>query len=248
MQHLKVYLTFFLVMRLFSGFAQQTIEVHPFNKVIISPFIQVTFVEGSEEKVTIENSTVDNQLLHIEVNGNTLRLYLEGAKEVPNVDIKVNKKGDLDNYHNYRGTVVTATITYKKLVDVSVRGEELLIFKSPLTGKTFRLKVYGTAEVNMNEVDLDECHATIYGESTLNIKSGRIGYQRYTVYGSSSINSLAINSNSSKLTSYGEAKFYVNVSDIIKINAFGEALLQYKGDAIVSRGIQIGEMTIDRMN
>ncbi|MCU0405055.1 MAG: DUF2807 domain-containing protein [Chitinophagaceae bacterium] len=224
MQLLKLILPTILVASLSSGFSQKSINVKHFDKAIISPFISVTFVEGSEEMVSIENCTVDHQLVNVEVNGTTLRIYLEGY-----------------------GTVLKATVTYKSLADVSIRGEEPQVFKSALKGSDFRLKVYGTSEVTINEVDLDKCHAILYGDGSLSMLNGRIDFQQYTVYGTGSINSLAIKGNSSKITSYGEADFYVNVSDQIKINAFGEASLHYTGDALVSKGIQIGEMRINKL-
>jgi hypothetical protein len=247
MQLLKLILPTILVASLSSGFSQKSINVKHFDKAIISPFISVTFVEGSEEMVSIENCTVDHQLVNVEVNGTTLRIYLEGAKEIPNVDVNKIKKGDTENYPDYYGTVLKATVTYKSLADVSIRGEEPQVFKSALKGSDFRLKVYGTSEVTIKEVDLDKCHAILYGDGSLSMLNGRIDFQQYTVYGTGSINSLAIKGNSSKITSYGEADFYVNVSDQIKINAFGEASLHYTGDALVSKGIQIGEMRINKL-
>jgi len=248
MDPIKLFLTTILATSLCAGYAQKAIEVKHFDKAIISPFISVTFVEGTEEMVAIENCTVDHQMVNVEVNGTTLRIYLDGAREIPNVDLNSMMKGETEKYPDYHGTVVKATVTYKSLTDVSIRGEEPQVFKSTLKGDDFRLKVYGTSEVTLNEVDLDEFHAIYYGDGSLNMLAGRIGFQHYTVYGTGSINALDIKGNSSRITSYGEADFYVNVSDQIKINAFGEASLHYKGDAQVSRGIQIGEMRISKLD
>lgn len=248
MRHLKFVFTTLLSASLFVAFGQKTIEVQHFDKVIISPFIRATLVEGDEEKVTIENATVEPQKVIVEVNGSTLRIYLEGAKEVPNVDLKAVAKGDKENYPNYFGTVVTATITYKELDEVSVRGEEPLEFKSPLKGDEFRLKVYGTSDVVINETDLNECHVSIYGDGTLDVRKGRIGYQHYIVYGTGSINSAAIEGAKSKITSYGNADFQVNISDQIKLNSFGEASLRNKGNAQIIRGMQFGDTRISKMD
>lgn len=76
MQQLKVLLSFVFTIFLYTGFTQKTITVDNFDKVIISPFIQATFVEGNEEKVEIANCSVDDKLLNIEVNGSTLRIFL----------------------------------------------------------------------------------------------------------------------------------------------------------------------------
>ena len=63
-------------------FAQNTTQVDHFNKVIVSPNIEVTFIEGDEEKVTIEKSTVSDDKINIQVHGKTLRIYLDDAKEL----------------------------------------------------------------------------------------------------------------------------------------------------------------------
>lgn len=231
-----------------TTFAQGTFSVDHFDKIIVSPHVQVTFVEGNEETVTVESCTVDTQKLHIEVNGKTLRIYLEGAKEITKNEKSYNNDDYGTKHPLYTGTVVTAVITYKTLDELSIRGEETQLCKSPIKGDDFNLKIYGTSKVILNEVDLDECHATIYGESTLEIKAGHIGYQHYTAYGESIINSLAINGKSSKLLAFGEADFSLNVSDEIKITAFGEAKLNYKGTPEINKGIHFGEMKINKMD
>jgi hypothetical protein len=56
--------------------AQTTKHVNHFDKVIISPHVEVTFVPGNEEKVTIEKSTVKSDKVIIEVDNHTFRIYL----------------------------------------------------------------------------------------------------------------------------------------------------------------------------
>lgn len=230
-----------------SSSAQIRKEVGEFDKVIISPYIQATLVEGEKEQVTIDNITVDESKLHIEVNNNTLRIYLDGAKDIPKNE-KDYSKGYKQKRPLYNGTVVKATISYKKLSDLSVRGEETQLCQSPIKGDKLRLRIYGESEVILNEVNLAELQATIYGESILEIKSGVIKLQKYTAYGESEINSLSITGNTSQITAYGESNFKVNVADRIRITSFGESKLQYKGDPELVKGLQIGELHIEKLN
>ena len=230
-----------------GAFAQTVTAVKPFDKIIVSPHIQVTFVEGSEESVTIESSTVDTSKIHIEVKDKTLRVYLEGAK-----DIEKNEK----DYHNgykekhsiYQGTVLTAVITYKTLRELSIRGDEKQLCKSIITGESFTLKIYGESDVTLNEIKVNELAVTTYGECNVTFLSGSVTSQKYTAYGEGKINSLAIIGNSGTITAYGEADFKMNVSDEIKITAFGEAKIHYKGNPVIRKGLNIGEVHIERMN
>jgi ribosomal protein L31 len=246
MLQLKRYITIVAIFFFQTAVAQTSTPVDHFNKIIVSPHIQVTFVEGTEESVTIEKSTVSKDKINIEVHNNTLRIYLDDAKEITK-NKKDYENGYKEKHSIYNGTVVTATITYKTFNELSVRGEETQVCKSLLKGDKFRLKIYGESHVYLNEVNLGELQTTIYGESFLDIKSGTIKNQKYTVYGESKINSLGINNNTTKITAYGEANFRINTSDEIKITAFGEASLQYKGNASINKGLHFGEMQIAKI-
>ena len=247
MKKIKYYLLATLVFVFANTFAQTTSAVNHFDKVIVSPHIEVTFVEGNDESVTVEKSTVDNKKIHIEVKDKTLRIYLEGAKEVTK-----NEKNSENEYEGkqplYKGTVVTAVVSYKTLHELSIRGEETQVCKSVLTGDKFRLTVYGESQVILNEVNLGKMQTVLYGESSLEIKSGTVKDQRYTAYGEGHINTLGINGNTGSITAYGEANFRLNVSDEIKITAFGDATLQYKGNPVINKGLHFGDMHVEKLD
>jgi hypothetical protein len=247
MLRLKFSLTILIVFVFEATFAQNTTTVNHFDKVIISPHVQVTFIEGNEESVNIEKNTVSNEKINIEVNNKTLRIYLDGAKELDKNET-VYENGYKEKRPIYKGTVVTATVTYKTLDDLSVRGEETHVCKSLLKGDKFRLKIYGESRVFLNEVNLGELQTTLYGESFLEIMSGSIKDQKYTAYGESKINSLNIKNNTTKITTYGESNFRVNVSEDIKITAYGDATVEYKGNPKITKGLNIGEVHIDKID
>jgi hypothetical protein len=225
----------------------QTKMTSPFNKVIVSPYIQVTLVQGDQESVTVDDIHVDPDKLHIEVNDKTLRIYLEGAKDFPHNE-KDYSNGYKESHSLYRNTSVVATITYKRLEALSFRGEEDQLCKSPISGDKLTLKIYGESNVTFNELNLQQMSATLYGESTLEIKAGSVKDQKYTCYGESKVNSLAINNSTSRVTAYGRAEFKLNVTDRIKITSFGEAQLCYKGNPIIDRGLHFGDMVINRID
>ncbi|WP_027126516.1 head GIN domain-containing protein [Gelidibacter mesophilus] len=242
-------LIFILVTLTLSGIeaavSQNSVAVSNFDKMIISPHIQVTLVQGYEETVTVESNKVSDEKLNIEVNGKTLRIYLEDAKETTKEEI-VQENGMKMKRPIYKGTVVMATITYKNLDEISVRGEETLVCKSVLKGNKFDLKIYGISHIFLNDVNLKKLHTTIYGESELVIKSGTIQCQKYTAYGESKVNALAISNEETKISAYGEAEFKINASKKIKITSYGEASLEYKGDAEINKGLNIGGVRIKK--
>jgi len=230
-----------------ASFAQTTINVKQFTKVTISPNIQVTFIQGDKESVTIEHSTVSQDSINIEVNDNTLRIYLQGQKELPKNET-THENGYKEKKSVYEGTVVTAIVTYKTLNDLSIRGEETQECKSTLTGDNFKLKIYGESHVIFDDVNLGKLQATMYGEGSLEIKSGTIKDQKFIAYGEGQVKNFAINSNTAKIVAYGDANFQINASDAIRISSFGDAKLEYKGNAVISKGLNIGEVRITKMD
>jgi hypothetical protein len=225
----------------------QTKMTSPFNKIIVSPYIQVTLVQGDQESVTVNNIHVDTGKLHIEVNDKTLRIYLEGAKDFPKNE-KDYSNGYKETHPLYRNTSVVATITYKTLEALSLRGEDDQLCKSPINGDKFILKIYGESNVTFNEMNLEKLAATLYGESTLEIKAGSVKDQKYTCYGEGKINSLSIDGSTSRVTAFGRANFKLNVTDRIKITSYGEAELYYKGNPAIEKGLNFGDMVINRMD
>lgn len=227
--------------------AQEVVSVQQFDRVIVSPHVQATFTEGNKETVTIENLTVSRDKVHIESNGKTLRVYLEGAKEVTKNE-KVNEDKQNRKEPLYKGTVLTVAISYKTLHDLSVRGEETIHLKSKIDQDSFDLVMYGEAQIDIDQVQLKTMHTTSYGESSLNLKSGNIADQRFTAYGESKIDALAIKNSTSTATLYGEAELKLNVSDQIKVTSFGEAKIGYKGSPEIKKGLNIGKVQIYKID
>lgn len=227
--------------------AQRSIDVASFDKVIISPHISVTFIEGATESVTIESSEVSEDKINIEVNGRTLRVYLEGAKDVPK-----HKKERINGYKRkvplYKGTQVVATVTYRQVDEFSLRGEEEIHFQSPIEQEKLRLKIYGESEITIEELQLEEFNATIYGESELWVNSGNVKEQRIVAYGETRVHLYEINNETARVTAYGEAQFDLNTSDQIKVTAFGEARVNYKGSPDIKKGINLGDVRIRSVN
>jgi hypothetical protein len=246
MQHFKAFISVLLLSIAAVASAQTKMTGH-FNKVIVSPYIEVTFIEGDEESVTINDIDVDTNKFHIEVNDNTLRIYLEGAKDFPKTE-KDYSNGYKETYPLYNKTTVVATVTYKTLGALSIRGEEDILCKSPVSGDKFSLKIYGESNVVFDEMNLQQLSGVLYGEGTVEIKAGSVKDQKYTCYGEGKINSLAIQGTTSSVTAYGVADFKLNVSDRIKITAFGDAQLHYKGNPEIDKGLHFGDMLIDKMD
>lgn len=227
------------------GYSQsETIKVQSFNKVIISPHVQVRFEKGTEESVTILSNSEGKDKLNIEVNGKTLRIFLDDAKMTTKSE-KVDYEGWKQKVPIYDGTVVTAVVTFKDIEELSLRGEEDYDVIGLLKQDKFVLSIYGDSEVEFEEVDFMRLKTTIYGESELKLKKGTIEDQKYTVYGEGEVNAKNISNKTTKVIAYGEGEFKLNVTERLKVTAYGEAEIEYSGNPTLKKGIVIGEATIE---
>ena len=225
---------------------KQEIKVASFDNVVISPHIEATFVEGDRELVTIVDSDVPLDKLNVIVDGKTLKIYLDGAKDYTKSK-KVKHDGYKERYQLYDGTQVTATISYKHLKKLSVRGEEDIRIESTLQQSDFELTVYGESDVIVNSVEIDNMKVVMYGESYLRIKAGEIGYQKYKCFGQSEVDALGVSNRTAKITSYGESEIRISVSDRLKVTSYGESEVNYRGNPSIDKGVVLGENSIHKI-
>lgn len=226
--------------------AQKVTNVKSFDKVIVSPHIEVVLVEGSEESVKIENAKVSENKINIEVEGKTLRLYLDGAKTVTRQE-RVSTDKWKGKRSIYNGTMARATVTYRKLNALSVRGEEIVKCESPIEQEELKLTIYGESKIYFDSIITEDLAVSIYGESYLEIQGGDVGKQVYRAYGESEVNTLEMNNTSTKITAYGESNFRVKVSDRLKVTCYGETEINYTGDPDIDKGIVIGEASLRKI-
>ena len=249
---LKLRKSIFFLIIIFLGITNsiaqtKVIPVKSFVKVIVSPHIQVNFEQGDQESIIIEDIDVPLEKFNVEENGKTLHIYLEGAKTVTKSE-KVEEEDRKVKRSIYKGTIVKATVIYKNLEELSLRGEENFVCNSPLKTEKFDLKIYGESEVDFINVNFNNLNTTIYGENTLRIKSGVIGHHKITAYGECEVKTLEVESESVKITAYGEGEFRIMASDELKVTAYGEAEVFYKGNPTINKGIVLGDAEIKKIS
>lgn len=245
---LRLFMLCIFLLPLYNSTAQiKKIEVDPFTKVIVSPHIEVVFQEGNREEVILQSISVPEEKFNIESSGKTLHLYLEGAKTITKNE-KVENEEWKSKQPIYKGTVATVLVTYKNLEELSLRGEEEFKCIDQLKGDKFVLSLYGETEITLKDVKLGEMKSVLYGENELTFESGSIEDHRIISYGESEIEAIKVESETAKITSYGEAEFRLFVNKEIKLTAYGESDLEYKGKPLIKKGIVIGDTRVKQIN
>lgn len=213
--------------------------VLPFNKLIVSPYINVVLQKGIEEKVEISRRRVDESDIHVDIDGQTLRIYLEGSRLTPR-NIRENGM----SLEMYRDSEVTAYVTYKSLKKLSVRGDQRVVCESPLKGKKFKLKAFGDNQVILSGVETDFFKAAMYGDNRVEIDGGQSMKSKFLSFGDNEVNARHYEADFTKTTSFGDGEFSFNARDVIKVVAFGDADIQYRGGAYLERGLILGDSDI----
>lgn len=225
---------------------EKSFNVKSFDKLIVSPHIAVNLVEGEEESVVIENAKVSLDKINVEVEGRTLRLYLDGAKVVTKSE-RISTDQWRGSKSLYNGTMATATVTYRKLENLSIRGEEVVRCKNLFNADDFKMSLYGEAKVYFNSVSIDELTVAIYGSSYLEIGEGAVARQVFRAYGESEVNTVGMMADETKITAYGESNFRVHVKDRLKVTCYGETNVNYMGSPEVDKGLIFGEARIRKI-
>jgi hypothetical protein len=227
--------------------AQKTIKLDiDFDKIIVSPHIEAVFKKGNELSIDIVDINVPIEKFNYELYKGTLQVYLEGAKTYTK-NKKIVIRNTERNVPLYKGRIAKVIITYTDVKIFSLRGEEKISFQTPLIQKECTLRIYGKSEVMINTLEVDRLDVSIYGDSLLNMETGSIKKQKITAYGASTVMASDVISEETKLTAYGDGIFKVNASEKIKVSSYGEATVLYKGDAVLKKGIVIGESTIRKI-
>jgi len=240
----------FLIVSITSSslFAQEKeVLIGQFNKIILSPGIDLVLQQGATEAVTIEFSGIENDKINAYVNKRTLKLYLDGAKMTP----KYNKsKNEMYDYSRgiYEGAKVTAYVTYTYLNKLEIRGENLVIAKNEIESQKLKVVAYGENEVVFPSISSIKTKVVLYGENDFTVTAGRSMKQTFKSFGENKISTADFEGQRIKGKMYGEGRLTVNASERLAVTAFGEAEVRNAGRGIIKRKIVIGDNDIKRKN
>ena len=228
----------------FAQAQEITRDLKSFNKIIVSPKINLILEQGETENIRLTYSNVDADKINIKVQGNTLRVYLDEAK----VAEKTYRTDGNQKRSIYHDAAVTAYVTYKELEHLEIRGNQELTCNGPLKAERFTLKAYGENDINLSSLKTEYLRTSLYGDNDLKIKTGKAEYQKYRLFGENKIDTQDLKSFSATTTIFGESKIKLNTQDNLKVNAFGESQVSYNGNASVNRGLIFGKAQITKLN
>ena len=232
-------------------FGQDPIRIGDFDKIIISPHINLVLTYGDEPAVKISSANVDEDKIVVTTENDVLSIYLEGAR----YHNKYEKYERYDsNYRGkwkediYRDAEVTAYITFDYLKSIQVRGDQTVTCEDKIRQHSLKMILYGEVDLRMADIIVDELKITAYGENEVTVASGKVDKQVIKCYGENRINLEEVETDDIKSSLYGENRLMLRADGEIKVTAFGESDVSFRGNAYINKGIVIGDTDIRRLS
>jgi HSP20 family molecular chaperone IbpA len=244
---LKTYLSIFsfVVLAFFPrpSLAQAISEpLQSFDKVQVSPLINLVLNEGEEEHIRIEYSGIAPEKINFSVKGKKLRIYLDDAKYTVKTE-EIVKDGYRQNVPIYRNVKVTAYVSYKNLKNIQVRGEESVTCNDSLTSKKFKISLFGESSVNLAFLQTRRLKIQAFGENELTIRAGDSEVQKVRLFGENKIHTENMYAARISSSFFGESSMDLYAGEEIRMWGIGEVKLSYSGQAYLKKFI-IGESSI----
>lgn len=222
-----------------------TKELAVFEKIVVSPKINLILAKGNQENIRIVYSNISADKIHARVQGKTLHLFLDNARVVDRREsvYNENRKSRKSIYSNVN---ITAYVTYHQLERLEIRGEEEVALDSLVADKKFKLKAYGESEITIASLKAEKFKASLYGRNRLKVKAGRVDFQTYHCYGENKVDARLLESTDAASHLYGEDRLVLNATHEFKISAIGQPQVEVVGSPDVRRSIVIGRANINR--
>jgi HSP20 family molecular chaperone IbpA len=230
----KTCLTIFLILTLslsgISSSAQILTDSLPhFNKIQVSPKINLVLNQGEKEYIRIEYDGIESEKINYSVKGNKLRIYLEDAKYTIKTE-EIIKDGNRQKVPIYRDARVTAYVSYKSLKNIQVRGEETVICHDSLISRKFKIRLFGESRLELAFLQSRHLKVHAFGENKLTIRGGDSDIQTYRLFGENKISTENMAADRIKASSFGESSLALFATEEIRLWGFGEVDMQYAGD------------------
>jgi hypothetical protein len=223
----------------------ETVIVDSFDKVVVSPHIQVEFKQGEQELVRVEALTISSNKMNIEVTDKILKVYLHKAEV--EVDLNSDESINWEDKSVYRGTTAKVTIIYKSLKKLALVGAEEFTFMEKIKEEYINLKLIGKTKLRIQEANIQDFNISSFGKNYLEVNSGVVSYQNITTFGEDELCLQGVQNEITDIKSLGNSKIKLNVSRRLNVTSMGNAYIQYKGNAKISKGIVMGNSKIERM-
>lgn len=221
-------------------------NVKHFTRVIASPRVNVILSKGDYESVRLVYENVSAHKINVDVNGKTLRIFLDNARKFERAKPNTNEDGAKESM--YAGVSVTAYVTYRELELLEIRGNQELSCKDAIVSDAFTLRAYGENDIRLSSLETSFFKAKLHGGNDVRIGKGRTLEQKYISYGENKVDAAGMRSDYIITSIFGEGSLKLNSAEEVRIDAFGEPDIHVDGGAHINRRLVIGNANIYQLH
>ena len=225
-----------------------TKDLPRFDRVAVSPLITLVLEPGDQERVRLEYSGVAPEKINYEVQGKTLRIYLDDARYTNQERKHRRDEPEFRRPVYDRNVHVTAYVTYKQLRSIEKRGEENVTCKGTLAAKKCTVRLFGEIDAELESVTARRFKAALFGENSLRIASGKAARQRYRSFGENTVDTRNMAGSITSTSTFGDSHLLLNASDEMRVTTFGESDVRFTGGGQLSKRLVFGEASIGKID
>lgn len=217
--------------------AQQTFEkeLPHFTRVYVSDHIDLLLEKGKSPSTVVSYENAEAEDIHLEVNGSTLRIFMEGCR-----------RGCRDNqYHNAH---VQVHLNYQILEKLVVMGEQTVEHLGEIRQDSFVLKAFGENEIRLDSIYTQYLKLSLFGDSQLYTRVGIVNDMILKTFGDQQVNLANLAIQNSKVKVFGESELDLQVHETLRLSVMGNADIQFNGNPWVYRRLVLGEVSISHHN
>jgi hypothetical protein len=198
----------------------ETRTVTDYTKVGVAGSFDVTLVEGTSNKVTVEAYENLMEYIVTEVKKNTLQIK--------------TKKG----YNIRSNKAIKVTVTYDKLEAVSLAGSGDIVSDGQIQSDNLKLSLAGSGDISLG-VDSKYLKTSIAGSGNINL-SGNSDELHCSVAGSGNVNADGMQAGVTKVSIAGSGDVKVHAVDEIHAKIAGSGNVVYSGNPDVEKSNSAG--------
>ena len=190
-----------------------------FDKVKINLPVDATITVGEASENGLDITAYKNLHKHIltEVVDNTLRIYT-------NSHLRFDKD-------------IEVAISTAMLTRLEITGSADAAIKGNVESENFELRVTGSAEVDIQELNTDGFTAKLSGASEVRVGKGSSKHATYKVTGSGDIDATGFETQVAQAKVSGAGEMNLNVSEKLDAHITGAGKIDYKGHPKISSHI-----------
>jgi hypothetical protein len=197
--------------------AQESRNVHGFNKVSLQGFGELTISQGNKESLTVE---ADDNILP------KIKTVVEDGKLV----IGMERGVSISTHLKLRYTLTVAEID---CIELSGSGK---VISGPLNSSDFRVRLPGSGEIHIESLDADSLDATISGSGTIDL-AGKVDRQAVHISGSGKTRAPDLQSHAAEASISGSGSTTLWAQDSLSARISGSGSVGYYGSASVTKSV-----------